>query len=539
MKVCLYIRLSSADRDLGHKSESDSIVNQRALLHQYLKDHKDFYPYETIEFVDDGYSGTNGDRPSFERMITFLRDGGAKLVLCKDLSRFFRDYVEIGDYLERIFPFLGVRFIAVNDGYDSDDYKGTTAGMDVVMKCIVYGFYSKDLSQKVKTVLRAKQKKGQFVGSYAPYGYLKDPEDKHHLVPDPVAAPIIRRIFDMALSGKTTGDIAKVLNADHVEPPAAHFRRLYPNSKKFQKTTSKSNSWTCMNVYLMLKRQEYTGSVVAQKKKYKSIDNPQVTVNDEKDWIIVPNCHEAIVTTEEYEKAQEAIIHAGKYDRGTNTYLLRSLVRCGVCGRIMSRSRKGAHTGIFYKCDKNRYIEDSPCPIGERFYEAELEKLVLSSLSQLLQVVVDEYKRMQEAAAKTKGTVENMRSSILRIEQSIKKNATARMDAYEKYKDGILTREQLMKLRGQIKEENQILETEKKSLSEQLTALETAKSSELHETASAANDFLKAENVTNQMLMTFIDHIKVYSGMRIEIAYRFSNPFMEMLDGLQSKENEL
>ena len=128
MTVCFYIRLSSADDDIRLKAESDSVSNQRALLTQYLASRPELSGYEPVEFVDDGFSGTNGDRPAFERMIRFVRDGGSKLILCKDLSRFFRDYVEIGEYLERVFPTLGVRLLAVNDGYDSDDYKGTTAG---------------------------------------------------------------------------------------------------------------------------------------------------------------------------------------------------------------------------------------------------------------------------------------------------------------------------------------------------------------------------------------------------------------------------
>ena len=139
-KLYLYIRLSDADDDLKFKTESESIANQRTLLYRFIRARREFDGYEVVEFIDDGYSGTNGNRPSFERMIESLKNGEANVVICKDFSRFFRDYVEIGDYLERIFPFLGVRFIAVNDGYDSDDYKGSTAGMEVVMKYIVYSY---------------------------------------------------------------------------------------------------------------------------------------------------------------------------------------------------------------------------------------------------------------------------------------------------------------------------------------------------------------------------------------------------------------
>lgn len=537
MKVCLYIRLSSADKDLKFKDESESIANQRALLHQYLREHKEFFPYEIFEFVDDGFTGTNGNRPGFERMIEFLKTGGAKLVLCKDLSRFFRDYVEIGDYLERIFPFLGVRLIAVNDGYDSDDYKGTTAGMDVVMKCIVYGFYSRDLSQKIKTVLNAKARKGQYIGTYPPYGYLKDPEDKHHLVPDSVVAPVVRRIFDLAQQGKTTGEIARILNDDHVEPPAAHFHRLYPNCQRFRKTTSDANSWTCVNIHTILKRREYTGAVVSGRMKWKGIENPQTTTKNESEWIIVPGCHEAIVSMEVFEKAQGAILGGKKRTpRRRQDYLLRSLVRCGVCGRILTRHKAGAHTKAYYYCDKNRFIEDSPCPTYERFYEEDLERIVVQSLSQLLQTVADSDRRIQEAAAKTHGTAENIRRSILHIEQTIKQNSVEKMTAYEQYSDGRLTREEFLRRRSDLAANMERLNDEKSKLNDQLKVLEQAQQSELHETAEAATEFLKAENVTNDMLLMFIDRVKVFTGGQIEIVYRFSDPFMETLAELQSDQ---
>ncbi len=537
MKVCLYIRLSSADKDLRLKDESDSIANQRALLHQYLREHKEFFPYEVMEFVDDGFTGTNGNRPGFERMIEFLKSGGAKLVLCKDLSRFFRDYVEIGEYLERVFPFLGVRLIAVNDGYDSDDYKGTTAGMDVVMKCIVYGFYSKDLSQKIRTVLDAKVRKGQYIGSFAPYGYLKDPEDKHHLVVDPVVAPVVRRIFDLALRGCTTGEIARALNDDHVEPPAAHFHRLFPECNRFKKRTSSENSWTSINVLAVLRRREYTGALVSGRKNWKSIDNPCTTVRDEDEWIIIPDCHEAIVTTEEFEAAQHAIKTKKQPQRKKREFLLRSLVRCGVCGRMMSYRPKAVKTPAHFYCSKNSYIQNSPCPSYERFFEEDLERSVIQSLSQLLQTVVDSDRYVQEAAAKSVGTAENTRHSILRIEQSIRQNGVAKMDAYEQYSDGKLSREGFLQRKAELVSELERLNAEKAALEEKLKVLEQAQESELHEAAGAASEFLRAENVTNDMLLNFIDRVNVFTGGRVEIVYRFSGQFLEGLAEIQ-KESE-
>ena len=261
-KMFLYIRLSDADDDLKNKTESNSVANQRALLYQYIKTHEELRLYEAVEFVDDGFSGTNDRRPSFERMIEALKNGESKLVLCKDFSRFFRDYVEIGDYLERIFPFLGVRFISVNDGYDSDDYKGTTGGMDVVMRYIVYSYYSRDLSQKIKTVLRSRIKHGEYIASHAPYGYIKDPENKHKLIPDPVAAPVVQRIFALAVSGKNLGQIARILNEEHVETPAAHFARIHPESRKHKKRSPKQD-WGSYSVRNIIERLEYSGANVS------------------------------------------------------------------------------------------------------------------------------------------------------------------------------------------------------------------------------------------------------------------------------------
>ena len=326
-KLYLYIRLSDADDDLKFKTESESIANQRTLLHRFIKSRREFDLYEPVEFVDDGYSGTNGNRPSFERMIESLKDGEADVVICKDFSRFFRDYVEIGDYLERIFPFLGVRFIAVNDGYDSDDYKGSTAGMEVVMKYIVYAYYSRDLSQKIKTVMSTRKSKGEFVAAQAPYGYMKSPDEKRKMVPNPDTAPVVRRIFDMALEGKKSGEIAMFLNDCKIETPSAYFMRMNPNSRKFR-TSSSEACWTPLNVRDILKRREYTGVLVMNNRLWKGLDNPKTVWLDEAERKLIPNCHEAIVSEVEFEEAQKVFRKMRKSDKAPNQYLLRRLIHC-------------------------------------------------------------------------------------------------------------------------------------------------------------------------------------------------------------------
>jgi DNA invertase Pin-like site-specific DNA recombinase len=223
-----YIRLSQADRDLmkkENKSESESVSHQKALIQNYISCDAELCGCAQYEFYDDGYSGTNFERPSFERLLEKIKKGEINCVIVKDFSRFGRDYIELGDYLERIFPFLGVRFISINDHYDSQDYKGTTGGLDVVMKNIVYDYYSKDLSVKVKTAKYQKMKQGKYLGGHVPYGLMKDPDDKHKLIIDPEAAAVVREIFDMAIAKMRLIDMARILNERGVESPGQYYRR--------------------------------------------------------------------------------------------------------------------------------------------------------------------------------------------------------------------------------------------------------------------------------------------------------------------------
>lgn len=527
MKLYLYIRLSNADKDLKNKTESDSIANQRSLLRQYLNSHKEFQFYEVQEFVDDGYTGTNDNRPAFESMIEHLKNGDSKLVICKDFSRFFRDYVELGDYLERIFPFLGVRFISVNDNYDSNNYIGTTGGIDVVMQSIVYSFYSKDLSQKIKTVMRSKAKKGQFIGSFAPYGYMKDPENKNHLLINPETAPIVRKIFDMAIDGKIVSEIATVLNREKIETPAQYFRRMFPDKKKHCKV-SNGNSWDSFNIRRIIQHKIYTGSVVSQTRQWKNIDGEHTFMRDESEWIVVPNCHESIVNNVEYEKAQAAIRKIGHYERDNKDYLLRSLIRCGICGRAMSRNPRGKK--VVYYCDKSRFVEDTKCPIGERFMEKDLEKVVTDNFISMLNLIVEREKKLKDAVSKNTGTEANLNQFILRLEKSIKQNSQAKVTAYERYSDGTITRNDFMAIRDQLAIELEQYNQEKQDIEKQLSELQIEINPEFNQLSATAHKFLNSEKVTNQMLLFFIDRIYIYSGMRIEIRYKFKDALREVLE---------
>ena len=214
-QIAIYIRLSKEDDKL--KIESNSITMQRILLQKYVAEN--FVDYELSEFCDDGYTGTNFERPGMQAMLEKIRNGRINCVVVKDFSRFARDYIELGSYLEQIFPFLGVRFISINDNYDSKDYQGSIADIDVNFKNLLYDLYSKDLSEKVHSSLAIRKEKGQYISGNSPFGYDKDPKDRHALLIAEDEAEVVRRIFSLTVEGHTTTEITRMFNEAHVKTP--------------------------------------------------------------------------------------------------------------------------------------------------------------------------------------------------------------------------------------------------------------------------------------------------------------------------------
>ena len=220
MTIAFYLRLSLTDGDLGkdHKEESNSIENQRLLLQSFVEAREDLYG-DIREFIDDGYSGTNFERPAFKEMIEEAKKGKIQVIIVKDFSRLGRDYIGVGDYLEQIFPVLGIRFIAINSTYDSNDYIGKTMGLEMSISNLINALYSKDLSKKYRSAVQTKWKQGKSTACRTPYGYLKNKEDPSKWVLDPVAAANVRLIFEKAIQGWNTGMIASYMNENQIPPP--------------------------------------------------------------------------------------------------------------------------------------------------------------------------------------------------------------------------------------------------------------------------------------------------------------------------------
>ncbi|NBH29178.1 hypothetical protein D3Z60_26645, partial [Lachnospiraceae bacterium] len=264
-KTAIYIRLSDEDNNVDGivKPESNSVAAQRILIRDYMQRNNFSTPADTLEYVDDGFSGTNFQRPAFRRMMDDAKHGEIGGIIVKDFSRFGRDHLETGNYLERIFPLLGIRFISVNDQFDSEDCMGMTGGMSVALKNIINSMYSRDLSKKVKSAMGTRAVRGEYMGAFAPYGYVKNPDNVHQLIPDEEAAEVVRFVFTMAAEGKKKPEIARFLNERGTPTCMEHFQALGLKRKSYKEKEKKL--WTVTTIGDMLKKEVYLGKTVWRK----------------------------------------------------------------------------------------------------------------------------------------------------------------------------------------------------------------------------------------------------------------------------------
>ncbi|MFZ2530938.1 MAG: recombinase family protein [Streptococcus suis] len=320
-KTCIYLRLS---RDDGDNVESNSIINQRSLLRDYARNH-DFIILE--EFVDDGISGLTFNRPDFNRMMAMVNDKTIDTIIVKDLSRFGRDYIETGKYLQRIFPAMGVRFISVNDHYDSMTADTNETHLVMPIKSLINDSYCRDISTKVRSTQKAKRQKGEFIGAFAPYGYQKDGKQRNHLVVDEIIRPTVEKIFGLKLDGYSSNAIAGFLNQAGVETPLQRKKACQEKIKGFY---GHCHKWDTKMVNRILTNRVYTGTLEQGKQtklNYKS--QKSVAVNPE-DWVRVDDTHEAIVSKSTFEIANNLLLRDVKHGKKLPD-LFAGLLFCGDC----------------------------------------------------------------------------------------------------------------------------------------------------------------------------------------------------------------
>lgn len=351
-KAALYCRLSVDDGNFGG---SVSIETQKILLEQYCKDHK-ITDYKF--YCDDGCSGTNFDRPSFKKMLSDIDEGKINLVIVKDLSRFGRNYVEAGMYVQR-FTDSNIRFIAADDNYDSlvnsDD-------LLFPIKNVVNEMYARDVSKKTKAAKKAKARDGQFIGSKAPFGYKIDPNDRHHLIVDEPAAQVVKRIFRLASEGVGYNKMAKIFREEKVLTPTAYFNLNNPDYFKSD-YWRKEFDWHVTSIRAILNNEVYLGKLVYGKQRNKSMKSKEKVRNPKEDWIVVENCHEPIITQELWDTVHKILNAKHRPAKAGEVQMFAGLLYCSDCGHCLTYSQKqrkdgsyhGAYSCWMYKTHSKEY----------------------------------------------------------------------------------------------------------------------------------------------------------------------------------------
>lgn len=385
--TALYLRLSRDDADVdgGKKTESGSIKSQRDILRAYVQEHDDLQVFDI--YADDGYSGVNFERPEFNRMMADVWNGKVNCVLVKDLSRFGRDYIEAGRLIQKTFPALNVRFIAVTDGFDSLYADRTDSSLILPMKNFINDSYCRDISMKVRAQQKVKRMEGKFIGAFTAYGYRKHPEDKNRLAVDDYAADIVRLIFAWKIVGMSLGAIAEKLNAAGILSPMEYKRSL---GMKYDTGFAGvlSAKWAAASVKRILENPVYVGTMVQGKREKVNYKVKRSITKPQNEWICVKNTHEAIISEVTFFTVQELLKYDGRVSGNTCTAnLFSGILICADCKAPMVKkvnSYKGKKK-VFYICQtKNKSMGCSRHSIEEDV----LKRIVLSEINKYFDLLI-------------------------------------------------------------------------------------------------------------------------------------------------------
>lgn len=509
--IAIYMRLSQDDGDSDR--ESNSIVNQRHFLHSYVEKH--FENYDLLEFQDDGYTGANFLRPGISELLEKVKNGKVDCIIVKDLSRFSRDYIEIGAYLEQIFPFAGVRFIAVNDGYDSDRFKGNVAGMDTSFKNLLNDLYCKDISVKVKSALKMKKESGIYANGSCTFGYRKDPEDRHKLLIDEEEADIVRRIFQMTLDGISSHKIAQIFNAEGVRTPIEYkmergIATMTPKGKRFE--------WSGSTICQMLRNATYAGDIV-----YDKYETPEVSgksrLKPRSEWKVFRDHHEAIIDRDTFEYIQKSrgVKKAVKHKR----HPLIGKMECGYC----HKSLKIEHTKNPYFVCGNKYVTQYKGCV-ERVNVQFLEEYLLFRLQEEAERQADVHSICMEVKNRIEQELELLYERKNQTEEKLKDLQTVQTEIYEEYVFKKRSKDDYIEEKRELKKQEECYMDLSDDLEKRIRTLQEV----LSESGTDVYEYLQNRSLTEltqEVADRFVKRIVVYDEWNIDVEWNFSEKLPE------------
>lgn len=535
-KTAAYVRLSVED---SGKPGADTIEGQKALLMSYIENKQDM---ELVAlFCDNGRTGTDFDRPQFEKMMDAVRSGKINCIVVKDLSRFGRNYKETGNYLERIFPFLGVRFIAVNDNFDTLTAERTQDGYIVPLKNLINEVYSKDISKKIDAALTVKQQKGEFIGAWAPYGYSKDPDDKHHLIINEETAPTVRQIFKWRSEGISVVQIGRKLNDAGILSPSAY---LYETGEvKTEKY--KGVLWHTQIIKSILKHPVYIGHMVQFRKKQSFYEGKRQTYVDEANWIIVRNTHEPIVDEALFEvvqtianqKKSEYHERLGKFSHLEHTEnILQGLVWCPNCQRPFVRYKNVSHgKKLWYTFICPGHADDPARCDFVSIREDELSEVLFTAIQSQIAIAADledvvkklnaqpDFRRQRSDAA----------SKLEAARRTLKRNQSLYDSLYQNYVEQLMTEQEYVTLKARYKAETEQAERLIAALEQEQreSKVYTAENRFLTEFRS----FMGTDKLTKEMATALVERIYVDADKNIDIRLRYRDEYIALTKFIEGR----
>ena len=528
-KVALYIRLSREDDD--DKAESYSVTSQREILKEYLKQHPDMELYDI--YIDDGWSGTNFDRPDFQRMIADIKARRVTCVVVKDLSRFCRNAVDGGYYLDNVFVSLQVRFIAINNCLDtfSDNMNAATRCISVGVQNVINESVAATTSVNVRGTLNVNRKKGQFIGSFPAYGYAKSPDDHHQLIIDEESAAVVRQIYAWFIAGKSIIGIAKELNERGIPNPSM-YKRLKGMKYRHPAGASNDGLWPDSSVRRILTNEMYIGNMVQGKNTTISYKIKKCRAIPKEEWIIVAGTHEPIIEKDTFYQAQ-ALFNKNirKPPAKSEVDLFSGLVRCADCHRIMNKKTNQHSYGTYhyYRCSTARKMKKSAC--GNHTIRIDkMQHTVMVTIQKMVELAV----QMSEALSKINRDPQrvkesdHLRQSLETLTSQREKEYRMQLDLYPDWKSGVITQQEYLALKANIAEKIAVLDTKIENVKKTLDAYAHG----IDDENAFITAFKKYENfteLTRGMLVELVDEILVHDNASIDVHFKFADAYQQVV----------
>lgn len=512
--VGIYVRLS---RDDGDAKESESIENQKDYCSRYVQDNG----WNIVQYyADDGYSGTNFDRPAFKRLITDIESGMVNAVITKDLSRLGRDYIGTGEYLERYFPTNNIRYIAINDGIDT--FIDSSNNDMSPFRSVINDMYARDISKKVCTVMKTKQSQGKFIGSFAPYGYLKDPQNKNKLIVDSNVSNIIKRIYHMFINGYGYTRIAHAFNAEGIKCPSAYKKEIYTN---YYNPKVKVGLWTAHTIKSILVNPTYIGNLAQGKFKKVNYKVKKLKVIPRNDWIVIKDTHEAIVDEDAFVIAQQIIGNSNtkSYAKCKEEHLLTGFMYCGDCGEritfIKNQSKK-----MYCICSKYKRFGKKYCSrhsISENLLEDKLK----ADLYNIANYTLNKDMLDELSKSKTfKNKEINLRMQVTKLNNKLDEIKRTIKSLYEDKLKGTIEETDFIDLSKSFGKEREVVTNRLKVMQKEIDKINSYKNG-----SDDLLDFIKQftcfDNLDRFTLSKLVDKIEIFENQKVVVHYKFKRPY--------------